>query len=43
MLLLTVLAFTNIDKAELDKDFCELLNATAPENLAIVMKEVGGL
>lgn len=36
-------AYTNVDKAESDQDFCELLNATAPENLAIAMKEVGGL
>ena len=36
-------AYTNVDKAEGDKDFCELLNAKAPENLALVMKEVNGL
>ena len=36
-------AYTNVDKAESDKDFCELLNAKAPENLAIAMKEVNGL
>lgn len=36
-------AYTNVDKAEEDVDFCELLNATAPENLAIAMKEVDGL
>lgn len=36
-------AYTNVDKAETDKDFCELLNAKAPENLAIAMKEVNGL
>ena len=36
-------AYTNVDKAETDKDFCELLNAKAPENLAIAMKEVEGL
>lgn len=36
-------AYTNVDKAETDKEFCELLNAKAPENLAIVMKEVEGL
>lgn len=35
-------AYTNVDKAESDQDFCELLNAKAPENLAIAMKEVGG-
>lgn len=36
-------AYTNVDKAETDKDFCELLNAKAPENLAIAMQEVEGL
>lgn len=36
-------AYTNVDKAETDKEFCELLNAKAPENLAIAMKEVNGL
>ena len=36
-------AYTNVDKAESDKDFCELLNAKAPENLAIAMKEANGL
>ena len=36
-------AYTNVDKAETDQDFCELLNAKAPENLAIAMKEAGGL
>lgn len=36
-------AYTNVDKAETDKDFCELLNAKAPENLGIAMKEVEGL
>ena len=36
-------AYTNVDKAEEDIDFCTLLNATAVENLAIVMKEVNGL
>lgn len=36
-------AYTNVDKAESDKAFCELLNAKAPENLAIAMKEVNGL
>lgn len=36
-------AYTNVDKAESDQEFCELLNAKAPENLAIAMKEVGGL
>lgn len=36
-------AYTNVDKAESDQAFCELLNAKAPENLAIAMKEVNGL
>lgn len=36
-------AYTNVDKAESDQDFCELLNAKAPENLAIAMKEANGL
>lgn len=36
-------AYTNVDKAETDQEFCELLNAKAPENLAVAMKEVGGL
>ncbi len=36
-------AYTNVDKAETDQEFCEILNAKAPENLAIAMKEVGGL
>lgn len=36
-------AYTNVDKAESDVDFCRLLNAKAPENLAKVMKEVNGL
>lgn len=36
-------AYTNVDKAETDQNFCELLNAKAPENLAIAMKEVNGL
>lgn len=36
-------AYTNVNKAETDIDFCRLLNAKAPENLAIVMKERGGL
>ncbi|MBR5039077.1 MAG: dTDP-4-dehydrorhamnose reductase [Prevotella sp.] len=36
-------AYTDVDKAETDQEFCELLNAKAPENLAIAMKEVGGL
>ena len=36
-------AYTNVDKAETDEVFCELLNAKAVENLAVVMKEVDGL
>lgn len=36
-------AYTNVDKAEEDIDFCTLLNATAVENLAIAMQEVDGL
>ena len=36
-------ANTNVDAAEDHYDLVELLNATAPENLAIVMKEVDGL
>ena len=36
-------AYTNVDKAESDETFCELLNAKAVENLAVVMKEVDGL
>lgn len=36
-------AYTNVDKAETDQVFCEILNTKAPENLAIAMKEVGGL
>lgn len=36
-------AYTNVDKAESDEAFCEVLNAKAPQNLAIAMKEVGGL
>lgn len=36
-------AYTNVDKAETDADLAELLNAKAPQNLAIAMKEVGGL
>ena len=36
-------AYTNVDKAEEDVEFCELLNAKAVENLAVVMKEVDGL
>lgn len=36
-------AYTNVDAAENDYDAAELLNAKAPENLAIVMKEVEGV
>ncbi len=36
-------AWTNVDKAETAGEIVELLNATAPENLAKVMKEVDGL
>lgn len=36
-------AYTNVDAAETNEALAELLNATAPENLAIAMKEVDGL
>ena len=36
-------AYTNVDAAEENQDLAMLLNAKAPENLAIAMKEVGGL
>ena len=36
-------AFTNVDAAESNQELAELLNAKAPENLAIAMKEVNGL
>lgn len=36
-------AYTNVDAAEDNYNLAELLNAKAPENLAIAMKEVGGL
>ena len=36
-------AWTNVDKAETGGDIVETLNAVAPENLAKVMKEAGGL
>lgn len=36
-------AYTNVDKAETDQELCERLNAQAPENLALVMQEAGGL
>lgn len=36
-------AYTNVDAAEDNYDLAELLNAKAPENLAMAMKEVDGL
>ena len=36
-------AYTNVDGAESAQEVAELLNAVAPENLALAMKEVGGL
>ena len=36
-------AYTNVDAAESNYELAEKLNAEAPENLAIAMKEVGGL
>lgn len=36
-------AYTNVDAAEDNYDLAELLNAKAVENLAVAMKEVGGL
>lgn len=36
-------AYTNVDAAEDHEDLAELLNAKAPENLAVAMKEVNGL
>lgn len=35
-------AYTNVDKAETDADFAELLNATAVRHLADAMKQTGG-
>ncbi|MBQ6938591.1 MAG: dTDP-4-dehydrorhamnose reductase, partial [Muribaculaceae bacterium] len=35
-------AYTNVDAAETNEELAEKLNATAPENLAIAMKEVNG-
>ena len=35
-------AYTNVDAAESNQELAELLNAKAPENLAIAMKEVDG-
>lgn len=36
-------AYTNVDAAESNFPLAEKLNADAPENLAVAMKEVGGL
>ena len=36
-------AYTNVEGAEDNPELAELLNAKAPENLAIAMKEAGGL
>lgn len=36
-------AYTNVDAAESNEALAEKLNAYAPENLAVAMKEVGGL
>ena len=36
-------AYTNVDAAENHEELAELLNAKAPENLALAMKDVGGL
>lgn len=36
-------AYTNVDGAESNQELAELLNAKAPENLAVAMKEVDGL
>ncbi len=36
-------AYTNVDAAETNEDLAEKLNAEAPKNLAIAMKEVDGL
>lgn len=36
-------AYTNVDAAEDNEPLVELLNAKAPENLAVAMKEVNGL
>ena len=35
-------AYTNVDGAETNQELAELLNAKAPLNLALAMKEVGG-
>lgn len=36
-------AYTNVDKAEDDSEFAEILNAKAAENLAVAMKKNNGL
>ena len=36
-------AYTNVDGAETNQELAELLNAKAPQNLAVAMNEVGGL
>ncbi len=36
-------AYTNVDAAETNQPLAEKLNAEAPENLAVAMKEAGGL
>jgi len=36
-------AYTNVDAAESNQDLAELLNAKAPQNLAMIMAEVEGL
>ena len=36
-------AYTNVDAAETNEALAECLNAEAPENLALAMKEAGGL
>ena len=36
-------AFTNVDAAESQPELAELLNAKAPEHLAVAMREAGGL
>ena len=35
-------AYTNVDKAEDDQELCHRINAVAPENLAVAMKEANG-
>lgn len=36
-------AYTNVDAAENNMELAEMLNAKAPENLAVAIKEVGGV